>query len=161
MQPCPPSPIDSEDANCCPHLSKSLMQHHLDITALVYPYTTHLSGRKCSVCVCAYVWKVGTHCSLAPTGPSLQASSGSGWQAWASVMLDWIIISLIPLLSFSLLPLCSFLFSHCYIVSLSGSQLSRFSDCHRRRRRKEKKKVIIQNAELLHIPEKKKKLNLK
>ncbi len=46
--------------------------------------------------VCIYVWKVGTHCWLAPTGFPPQASSGSGWQAWASVTLHWIIISLAP-----------------------------------------------------------------
>lgn len=43
----------------CSHLSKSLTLHQLGLTTLVYPYTTHLSGSKCSACV--YIGVKGWH----------------------------------------------------------------------------------------------------
>lgn len=69
----------------------------------------HWFVRQKMLCVCVCRWKVGTHHRLAPTEFPPQASSGSDWQAWASVTLDWIIISLTP--PPFLLPPASSLFS--------------------------------------------------
>lgn len=59
MRPCLLGPIDWEDASGCSHLSKSLTLHQPGLTTLVYPYTTHLSGGKCSTCV--YIGVKGWH----------------------------------------------------------------------------------------------------
>lgn len=59
MRPCLLGPIDWEDVSCCSDLSESLTPHQLGLTALVYPYTTHLSGSKCSACV--YICVKGWH----------------------------------------------------------------------------------------------------
>lgn len=56
MHPCLLGPIDWEDASECSHLSESVTWHHLGLTTLVYPYTTDLSNRKCSVCVSVKGW---------------------------------------------------------------------------------------------------------
>lgn len=132
MRPCLLGPIDWEDASGCSHLSKSLTLHQLGLTTLVYPYTTHLSSSKCSVCVCVYVRVKGWHPLL--TGAHWVPSTSQFRQRLTSVGIGHARLnnnlSGSPS-SFFLLPLRSPLFSHRYIVSLSGSWLNRCSDCHR------------------------------
>lgn len=98
---------------------------------------------RCSCVHRIHVWEVGTHRWLAPTGFRPQASSGSGWQAWALVTLHWIIISLAPP-SFFLPPACSLpsIFTPLHCVSLRVLALP----LHWLPQKKEKI-VIIQNTD--------------
>lgn len=153
MRPCLLSPIDWEAASGCSYLSESLTLHQLGLTALVYPLHHSFVKQKMpceGVYMCERLAPTADWC---PLGFSLQASSGSCWQAWASVMLDWIIISLDPPPFLS--PSCLFALPNFHTATSLCLSLSQGLGLATALTATEEGRKIemIQNTQLRHIPE--------